>query len=105
MTDQEILDSFTSILRDLKRDVDRCIDEVGRAGFDVIVVDQTLPEQTDLGLHTVKVLVPGLLPIDFGWQRQRALRSPRLRTAHRQAGLRDRDLRPEELHRVPHPFP
>ena len=90
---------------DLKHDVDRCIDEVGRAGFDVIVVNQTLPEQTDLGLHTVKVLVPGLLPIDFGWQRQRALRSPRLRTAHRLAGLRDRDLRPEELHRVPHPFP
>jgi len=90
---------------DLKLDVERCIDEVGRAGFDVIVVDQTVPEQTDLGLRTVKVLVPGLLPIDFGWQRQRALRSPRLCTAHRQAGLRDSDLRPEDLHRVPHPFP
>ena len=44
------------------------------------------PEQRDLGLHTVKVLVPGLLPIDFGWQRQRALHLPRLRTAHARSG-------------------
>ncbi|WSN14902.1 TOMM precursor leader peptide-binding protein [Micromonospora sp. NBC_01699] len=90
---------------DLLDDLHRCVAGVTSAGFDVIVVDQTLPEQRDLGLHTVKVIVPGLVPIDFGWQRQRAPLLPRTRTALRVAGRRDRDLRPDEIHTAPHPFP
>ncbi|WSJ47759.1 TOMM precursor leader peptide-binding protein [Streptomyces sp. NBC_01317] len=90
---------------DLREDLRRCVDAVTAAGFDVVVVDQTMPEQRALGLHTVSVLVPGLLPIDFGWSRQRARTMPRLRTALRAAGLRDRDLTPEDLNPAPHPFP
>lgn len=91
--------------RDLRDDLLFCRDELVGAGFDVIVVDQTSPEQQRLGLRTVCTLVPGLLPIDFGWSRQRALLMPRLRTALRRAGLRGTDLREDELRRVPHPFP
>ncbi|MGK4579053.1 TOMM precursor leader peptide-binding protein [Kitasatospora sp. HPMI-4] len=90
---------------DLLDDLLFCRDELVRAGFDVIVVDQTSPEQRRLGLRTVCTLVPGLLPIDFGWPRQRALRMPRLRTALRRGGLRARDLTEDELRLVPHPFP
>ncbi|MFF3751584.1 TOMM precursor leader peptide-binding protein [Streptomyces sp. NPDC002018] len=90
---------------DLRDDLRRCVDAVTAAGFDVVVVDQTMPEQRALGLHTVSVLVPGLLPIDFGWSRQRARTMPRLRTALRAAGLRERDLTPEDLNPAPHPFP
>ncbi|MGF1429242.1 TOMM precursor leader peptide-binding protein [Kitasatospora sp. LaBMicrA B282] len=90
---------------DLREDLRRCVAAVSAAGFDVIAVDQTMPEQRALGLHTVSVLVPGLLPIDFGWHRQRALTMPRLRSAPREAGLRARDLRPEDLNWAPHPFP
>jgi ribosomal protein S12 methylthiotransferase accessory factor len=90
---------------DLRDDVQHCVEAVSRAGFDVIVIDQTTPEQRDVGFHTVKVMVPGLVPIDFGLQRQRALNMPRLRTALREAGLRDRDLRAEDLNSAPHPFP
>jgi ribosomal protein S12 methylthiotransferase accessory factor len=90
---------------DLADDVRRTVAEVAAAGFDVIAVDQTTPEQRDLGLHTVKVLVPGLVPIDFGWLRQRAPLLPRVRTALRAAGLRATDLRPDELNPAPHPFP
>ncbi|HET9383470.1 MAG TPA: TOMM precursor leader peptide-binding protein [Streptomyces sp.] len=90
---------------DLKDDLERCVAEVTGAGFDVVVVDQTLPEQRRLGLHTFSVLVPGLLPIDFGWSRQRALGMPRLRTALREAGLREHDLAPADLNPAPHPFP
>ena len=90
---------------DLLDDVLFCRDELTRAGFDVIVVDQTSPEQRQLGLRTVSTIVPGLLPIDFGWSRQRALLMPRLRTALRRGGLRDTDLAQEELRLVPHPFP
>ncbi|RKE17537.1 TOMM precursor leader peptide-binding protein [Streptomyces sp. TLI_171] len=82
-----------------------CRDRLTGAGHDVIVVDQTTPEQRRLGLHTVATLVPGLLPIDFGWTRQRALELPRLRTALRRGGLRATDLAEDEIRRVPHPFP
>ncbi|MFF5705108.1 TOMM precursor leader peptide-binding protein [Streptomyces sp. NPDC012794] len=90
---------------DVSEDLARCVEAVAARGFDVVVVDQTLPEQRALGLHTVSVLVPGLLPIDFGWSRQRALGMPRMRTALREAGLRERDLEPADLNPAPHPFP
>ncbi|MGW5558079.1 TOMM precursor leader peptide-binding protein [Micromonospora sp. NPDC003944] len=91
--------------RDLLLDLRTCQRELERAGFDVIVVDQTTPEQRRMGLHTVSTIVPGLLPIDFGWARQRALQMPRLRSAPRRAGLRASDLTDHDLRRVPHPFP
>ncbi|MEU5420230.1 TOMM precursor leader peptide-binding protein [Streptomyces sp. NPDC020799] len=90
---------------DLLDDVLLCRDVLVRAGFDVIVVDQTSPEQERMGLRTVSTVVPGLVPIDFGWDRQRVLGMDRLRTAFRRAGLRTTDLRDEEIRRVPHPFP
>ncbi|TWD17654.1 ribosomal protein S12 methylthiotransferase accessory factor [Streptomyces sp. T12] len=93
------------LTRDLADDVRFCRDELIRAGHDVVVVDQTTPEQQSMGLRTVCVLAPGLLPIDFGWTRQRALTLPRLRTAARRGGLRDTDLSESEIRRIPHPFP
>ncbi|MFI6785066.1 TOMM precursor leader peptide-binding protein [Micromonospora sp. NPDC050276] len=91
--------------RDLLLDLRTCQRELERTGFDVIVVDQTTPEQRRMGLHTVSTIVPGLLPIDFGWTRQRALQMPRLRSAPRLAGLRTSDLTDRDLRTVPHPFP
>ncbi|MGP3689722.1 TOMM precursor leader peptide-binding protein [Streptomyces sp. IBSNAI002] len=90
---------------DLRDDLRCCVDELTRAGHDVIVVDQTTPEQRRIGLRTVCAVVPGLLPIDFGWSRQRAPRLPRLRTAPRRAGLREADLTADGIRMVPHPFP
>jgi ribosomal protein S12 methylthiotransferase accessory factor len=90
---------------DLRDDVAACVEAVAKAGFDVVVVDQTMPEQRGLGFHTAGVIVPGLLPIDFGWRRQRARHLPRTRTALREAGLLDRDLDPADLNPAPHPFP
>lgn len=90
---------------DLRDDLERCVAAVTAHGFDVLVVDQTSPEQRDLGFATARVMVPGLLPIDFGWRRQRARHLARTRTALRQAGLRTRDLRTDEINPAPHPFP
>ncbi|HEY3481042.1 MAG TPA: TOMM precursor leader peptide-binding protein [Streptomyces sp.] len=90
---------------DLRDDVAHCVTAVAAAGFDVVVIDQTMPEQRDLGFHTAGVIVPGLLPIDFGWSRQRAPHMPRTRTALREAGLHDRDLGADDLNPAPHPFP
>jgi ribosomal protein S12 methylthiotransferase accessory factor len=90
---------------DLAEDVRRCVDAIAAAGFDVVVVDQSTSEQRELGFSTVKVLVPGLVPIDFGWRRQRALHLPRVRTALRDAGRSERVLQAEDLNPAPHPFP
>ncbi|MFF3751577.1 TOMM precursor leader peptide-binding protein [Streptomyces sp. NPDC002018] len=90
---------------DLRDDVTHCRDVLVRAGHDVIVVDQTTPEQHRIGLRTVATIVPGLLPIDFGWSRQRAPLMPRLRTAAYRGGLRSTELTDAEIRRVPHPFP
>lgn len=90
---------------DLVDDLAHVVDELAKAGHDVIMVDQTAPEQAAIGLRNVAMIVPGLLPIDFGWARQRALTMPRLRTAFRTAGWRATDLADDEINRVPHPFP
>ncbi|MBV2353998.1 TOMM precursor leader peptide-binding protein [Streptomyces sp. J2-1] len=90
---------------DLLDDLTHLRDLLAGAGCDVIAVDQTTPEQRRMGLRTVATLAPGLLPIDFGWSRQRALHMPRLRTAPFRAGLTQAPLQEGELRRVPHPFP
>ncbi|MFB6988461.1 TOMM precursor leader peptide-binding protein [Streptomyces sp. NPDC056230] len=90
---------------DLLDDLNLLRDGIAAVGHDVIVVDQTTPEQRRMGLHTVATLVPGFLPLDFGWTRQRALLMPRLRTALRAAGRRADDLPESAVKRVPHPFP
>ncbi|MFD9338921.1 TOMM precursor leader peptide-binding protein [Streptomyces sp. NPDC060028] len=90
---------------DLRDDLLCCVAELTAAGHDVIAVDQTTPEQRRMGLSTLCAVVPGLLPIDFGWSRQRAPYMPRLRTAPRRAGLRETDLAESEIRMVPHPFP
>ncbi|WP_098008564.1 TOMM precursor leader peptide-binding protein [Streptomyces sp. sk226] len=90
---------------DLLDDLRFLCDRLTGAGYDVIAVDQTTPEQHRMGLHTVSALVPGLLPLDFGWSRQRAPRMPRMRTALRTAGRRPDDLPEAEIKAAPHPFP
>ncbi|HEX8772729.1 MAG TPA: TOMM precursor leader peptide-binding protein [Pyrinomonadaceae bacterium] len=91
---------------DLLADVQFCIDQLEAVGLrQVIVVDQTSPEQARLGLKTVCVRVPGLLPIDFGYERQRALKLPRLRTVPRTSGFLTKDFSTDDINPLPHPFP
>lgn len=90
---------------DLRDDVTYCIDHILKLNMDVVVVEQTPPEQRAIGLTTVKVIVPGLLPIDFGWGRERALTLPRLRSVPRTVGFQKSDFDPAEANRTPHPFP
>ncbi|WP_214105610.1 TOMM precursor leader peptide-binding protein [Acrocarpospora catenulata] len=90
---------------DLARSAREIVALLAAAGFDTVAVDQTTPEQQAMGLHTVAALVPGLVPIDFGWRRQRVLSMPRTRWAPYRAGRTAQPLRPEQLHLVPHPFP
>lgn len=81
------------------------VDLLAEKEFDTVVVDQTTPEQRVLGLATVAVIVPGLVPIDFGWERQRVLEMPRTLWAHYSAGKRLAPLTRAGLLAAPHPFP
>lgn len=90
---------------DLVDDVALIERELSRLGHDPIVVQHTTPEQEALGLCSARTLAPGMIPIDFGWYRQRALEMPRMFTAAVRAGWSDRERTREDLHLVPHPFP
>jgi ribosomal protein S12 methylthiotransferase accessory factor len=90
---------------DLVDDLDYCIDLFLKRGMDVIVVDQTCPEQTRLGVGTACVIVPGLLPMHFGWDRRRMWNLPRLRTVPQKAGYLDAPYEPFFPRIPPHPFP
>jgi ribosomal protein S12 methylthiotransferase accessory factor len=64
---------------DFADDVRYLVDRIATTtGSDVIAIDQTCPEQRVAGARTVGVIAPGLIPIDFGWLRQRAPHHPRL---------------------------
>ena len=71
---------------DIKEDVEYCMEQTARLGFDLFVVNTTRP---DALLHTVKVIIPGLifiwpelgncrlfdLPVQLGWQAFKLLES------------------------------
>lgn len=90
---------------DLSRMLTRLIAEVLTCTVDVVVVDQTTPEQHRLDLRTVKVLVPGTLPMTFGEHRRRVEGLPRVLEAPQRLGYANRPLRLDELNPYPHPFP
>lgn len=75
-------------------------------GLDVVVVDQSAPELVDaLGLHAVKVLVPGTVPLTTGHRHRRTVGLPRLdRAVSILEGAQpwDDDPRPNP---APHPCP
>ena len=87
---------------DLLEDLRFCVSVMERAGFDVIAVDQTSPEQKAVGLSNVCVIAPGLAPIDFGWGKQRVLTMPRFHDLLGRGAGRGRTGAPNP---VPHPFP
>lgn len=72
-------------------------------GLDVLVVDQTCPEHRRVGLHCVKVLIPGTLPMTFGHDNRR-LDLERLRTVPVRLGHCSHALTDAEIHCDPHPF-
>jgi len=89
-------DDLTDVLRDLLADF-------RTRGLDVVVVDQTDPDHRErLDLRTVKVIVPGTLPMTFGHMNRRLRGLPRLTQVPARLGYPAGDpLASAE----PHPFP
>lgn len=90
---------------DLLADLRYCVERVLNLGLDVVVVDQTAAELAETGLKVVRVIVPGLVPIDFGWGRHRVYTLSRMQTVPRTAGYRETDFDLAQVNPIPHPFP
>ncbi|MGE5580725.1 MAG: YcaO-like family protein [Bacillota bacterium] len=82
----------------------RCVDILSSRGYDVIAVDVTTPDIREVGFHVVRVLVPGLQPMDMD-HNYRYLGGKRLYEAPLAMGCFNRRRSPEEMNPVPHPFP
>ncbi|OAT81953.1 bacteriocin biosynthesis protein SagD [Bacillus sp. MKU004] len=90
---------------DLTDDLKDLLAALGSRNLDVIVVDQTAPELEKNGLHCVKVLIPGMLPMTFGHHLTRLTGLERVLNVPAELGYFDRPLTFEQLNQKPHPFP
>lgn len=89
---------------DVKENIERCVGRLEAVNLEVIVVDLTSPEVDELGFKVVKVLIPGMQPIDFGG-RWPHLGGRRLYEVPRRLGYPRCAGTPSELNLFPHPFP
>jgi ribosomal protein S12 methylthiotransferase accessory factor len=91
--------------RDLTEDLRHVVNRYLHGGLDVVMIDQTAPEQREAGLACTKVVIPGTLPMTFGHRHRRAAGIPRLHTMPARLGYRTGRLPVEEINPYPHPFP
>ena len=89
---------------DVGADLEECVRRLGERDLEAIVVDLTTPAVAERGFHVVKVLVPGMQPIDFSMQWPH-LGGRRLYEAPERMGYRRLGRRPCDLNLFPHPFP
>ncbi|MBA4602464.1 TOMM precursor leader peptide-binding protein [Thermoactinomyces mirandus] len=90
---------------DLTNDLKDILQVFRRLNLDVIVVDQTTPEIRRNGLHCVKVLIPGMLPMTFGYHFTRVTGLERVLRVPVELGYAKEPLTIEQLNPHPHPFP
>jgi ribosomal protein S12 methylthiotransferase accessory factor len=89
---------------DLREDLLELVARFRRENMEVIVVNQTGPEHRALGLHCVRVLIPGTLPLTYGHCRRRLRNLPRLLTLPHRLGHAEAPLPAADVNQLPHPF-
>ncbi|UFJ41729.1 TOMM precursor leader peptide-binding protein [Brevibacillus humidisoli] len=90
---------------DLTDDLKDILQMFKQLDLEVIVVDQTTPEMIRNELYSVKVLIPGMLPMTFGYHLTRLTGLDRVLNVPMQLGLTKHPLTYEQLNPHPHPFP
>ena len=90
---------------DLTEDLTEILQAFHRLNLDVIVVNQTTPEIEKNGLHCVKVIIPGMLPMTFGHHLTRVTGLERVLNVPMKLGYTKQPLEIEQLNPYPHPFP
>ncbi len=90
---------------DLSTDLHETIGRYLDTGLDVIAVNQTGPEHALEQFACVKVIVPGAVPMVFGYDNRRIHGLDRLYRIGHELGYHPRPLTHAELNPHPHPFP
>jgi ribosomal protein S12 methylthiotransferase accessory factor len=90
---------------DLTDDLKDVLQAFRQLNLDVIVVDQTTPELKRNELYCVKVLIPGMLPMTFGYHLTRLTELERVLKVPALLGYAKQPLLMEQLNPHPHPFP
>lgn len=90
---------------DLTDDLQEVLQRFRQLNLEVIVVDQTAPEISKNNLHCVKVLIPGMLPMTFGYQLTRLAGLERVLRIPKELGYTKQPLTMKQLNPFPHPFP
>jgi ribosomal protein S12 methylthiotransferase accessory factor len=99
LPEPEPVADLTALLTDTVR-------RLGGQGLEVVVVGLDGPGTGDrFGLTCVKVIVPGSLPMTFGYVNRRTRGLPRLLEVPCRLGRVEQPLRYEDLPFDPHPFP
>lgn len=89
---------------DLMENIETCVRRLAELDLEVIVVELTTPDVKELGFRVVKVLIPGMQPIDFG-MRWPHLGGRRIYESPVRMRYRSTPARMWELNLSPHPFP
>ncbi|MDF2661556.1 MAG: bacteriocin biosynthesis protein SagD, partial [Paenibacillus sp.] len=89
---------------DLTDDLKDLLHIFRQLNLDVIVVDQSSPEIVRNGLHCVKVLIPGMLPMTFGHHLTRLTGLQRVYRVPMELGYTERPMTDARLNPHPHPF-
>lgn len=90
---------------DLTSDLHQLLNRLHQSNLEIIVVDRTVPLIEKNGLHCVKVIIPGMLPMTFGHHLTRVTGLDRVYTVPMTLGYTDEPLTNERLNPHPHPFP
>ena len=80
------------------------VDQLGKNGLEVIIVDVTTPDIDEAGYKVVRAVIPGLQPLDINYNFQH-LGGERLYDVPVKLGLRKSALSEKELNPYPHIFP
>lgn len=89
--------------KSLKARILQCVNLLDKAGLEVIVVDLTTSDIKEVGLHVVRVVVPGAHPLSIG-HKFRCLGGSRLYTIPKKIG-KGKLVMEKELNPAPHPLP
>jgi ribosomal protein S12 methylthiotransferase accessory factor len=88
---------------DVEKDLERCTRELAAIGHCAAMVELTTPDLVDYGIHVVRVIIPGLQPVHFGYGEER-LGGERLLTLPVQLGFAGSVRSESDLNPCPHPL-
>jgi ribosomal protein S12 methylthiotransferase accessory factor len=85
------------------QDLMRCASELAANGHRAAFVELTTPDLVDYGIHVVRVIVPELQPVHFGYGQER-LGGERLFTLPQKLGFGESRRSESDLNPCPHPL-